>query len=347
MAQIFVVPAEGGTAVQLTRLAYAPSQIEWTPDSADDSLHGRCQQDDEHNREPTSDLYALPGRAASRRLLTSDPGGERAPAFAAGHWARVPVHRHRGAETDILTVDISPDGTFRGRPAISRPSRIACRARRGGRPDGRAIRFDAEYSGNAHVFEAQVTGSPVVRPVTTGDRTIKGASDSRDGAWMAYVVDTPLSPAEAFVAAGVGSSEHQLTRFNAEWLARCHCSRPSGLTWKVADGTEIEGWLVKPVSYVPGRTYPMVLKIHGGPHAQYGNTWFHTFHMLSAPASSCSIPTHAVRPATVTVHLRHAGELGRDGPRGLPQGHRHRDGAIPATSTGRGSACPAAATAAS
>ena len=54
------------------------------------------------------------------------------------------------------------------------------------------------------------------------------------------------------------------------------------LTWTVADGTEIEGWVVKPVGYEPGRTYPMVLKIHGGPHGAYGNTFFQTFHVLSA-----------------------------------------------------------------
>ena len=132
------------------------------------------------------------------------------------------------------------------------------------------------------MFEVPVTGSATVRAVTTGARTVKGASESRDGAWMAYAVDTPLSPAELFVSAGVGSSEEQLTRFNAAWLAGVTMQPAERLTWKVGNGTEIEGWLVKPVGYVPGRSYPMVLKIHGGPHTQYGNTWFRTFHVLSA-----------------------------------------------------------------
>ena len=43
VAQIFVVPAEGGTAVQLTRLTYAPSQLTWTPDSATILFAGRSQ----------------------------------------------------------------------------------------------------------------------------------------------------------------------------------------------------------------------------------------------------------------------------------------------------------------
>ena len=48
------------------------------------------------------------------------------------------------------------------------------------------------------------------------------------------------------------------------------------------DSIEVEGWVVRPVDEVPGGSYPMVLKIHGGPHSAYGNTFFPTFHVLSA-----------------------------------------------------------------
>jgi dipeptidyl aminopeptidase/acylaminoacyl peptidase len=283
VAQIFVVAAEGGTPVQLTRLAYAPSQLAWTADSATILFTGDPNQDDEHRQEPTSDLYAIARTGGEPGLLTAAAGSERAPAVSRQGtrlaFLSVPG---RGAETDILVVDIAPDGTFRGQPRnlTAEWSRVPGVPR--WTPDGGAIRFDAEYNGNAHVFEVPVTGPARVRPVTTGDRTIKGASDSRDGSWMAYTVDTPLSPPELFVAAGAGSSEQQLTRLNAEWLARVTLQPAERLTWKVGNGTEIEGWLVKPVGYVAGRSYPMVLKIHGGPHTQYGNTWFRTFHVLSA-----------------------------------------------------------------
>ena len=56
---------------------------------------------------------------------------------------------------------------------------------------------------------------------------------------------------------------------------------PERITWTVADGTEIEGWVIKPVGYEPGTKYPMILKIHGGPHSAYGNYFFQTFHVLS------------------------------------------------------------------
>src|SRR5437588_493488 len=58
--------------------------------------------------------------------------------------------------------------------------------------------------------------------------------------------------------------------------------RRGPLTWKVKDGTQIEGWVMKPLGYTAGKKYPMILKIHGGPYGAYGTNWFDQFQMLSA-----------------------------------------------------------------
>jgi dipeptidyl aminopeptidase/acylaminoacyl peptidase len=85
-----------------------------------------------------------------------------------------------------------------------------------------------------------------------------------------------------FVARGDGSAERRVSSFNDAWLAEVTLMPAERLTWKVADGSTVEGWVVKPVGHTPGKKYPMVLKIHGGPHGAYGNTFFRTFHILSA-----------------------------------------------------------------
>lgn len=98
---------------------------------------------------------------------------------------------------------------------------------------------------------------------------------------MAYTATNAVAPAEVFVARADGGDEVQLTNFNGDWLAERTVQPAVPLTWTVADGTEIQGWVVRPADYEPGQSYPLVLKIHGGPHAAYGNTWFQTFHALS------------------------------------------------------------------
>ena len=46
--------------------------------------------------------------------------------------------------------------------------------------------------------------------------------------------------------------------------------RTEVLTWTSKDGMEIEGLLTYPVNYQPGRAYPLILNIHGGPAGVYG-----------------------------------------------------------------------------
>lgn len=281
--QIFVVPSGGGTAVQVTRLAFAPSQLAWLPDNQTIIFTGDDQQDNEVNPDLTADLFAVARSGGEPTRLTSNPGADRGAAVSPRGDRLAFLHQSRvGAETDVLVADLDPAGRLRGTPRNLTAAWDRVPGVPRWTPDGRAVRFDAETNGNAHVFEVTLDDRAVVRPVTTGDVSIRSASESRDGAWMAYRLDSPLSPAELFVAAGDGKGATALTRLNASWLTSVVLQAPERLTWTVADGTTIEGWLVKPVGYVPGRSYPMVLKIHGGPHTQYGNTWFPTFHILSA-----------------------------------------------------------------
>ena len=39
---------------------------------------------------------------------------------------------------------------------------------------------------------------------------------------------------------------------------------------------------MRPVGYEAGKKYPLILEIHGGPHAMYGNTYFNEFQILAA-----------------------------------------------------------------
>jgi dipeptidyl aminopeptidase/acylaminoacyl peptidase len=281
-AQIFVVAATGGEPAQVTDLAFAPSQITWLHDNTTLVFTADAQENDEYNDLSTSDLYAAARTGGTPRVLTTNPGSERSAAVSPNGNRLAYLHsKERGAETDILVVEIDADGTFRG----TARNLTAQWDRQPGAPewlpDGTGIRFDAESHGNAHVWEVRL-GQAVVRQVTKGDRYVRLASADEAGAWMAYTVDHPRAPTELFVAKGDATGERQLTQFNETWLKDITLQPAERLTWTVRDGTEVEGWLVRPVGYQPGRSYPLILKIHGGPHTQYGNTWFRTFHVLSA-----------------------------------------------------------------
>jgi dipeptidyl aminopeptidase/acylaminoacyl peptidase len=48
------------------------------------------------------------------------------------------------------------------------------------------------------------------------------------------------------------------------------------------DGTKVQGWIVKPPQFDPEKQYPLVLRIHGGPHGMYNVGFNYNFQLHAA-----------------------------------------------------------------
>ena len=68
---------------------------------------------------------------------------------------------------------------------------------------------------------------------------------------------------------------NQLTHFNDEFTATHDVVTPEMHVFTASDGFEIHGWAMKPVGYIPGKKYPAIINIHGGPRTAFGNVYFH------------------------------------------------------------------------
>jgi len=281
-AQLFIVPAEGGTAQRLTDLPFDVASVAWSRDGRHLFFTGDEHEDDELNDEKTGDLWTVPVSGGSARRLTTNPGTESSPAVSPdGERIAFLSTPAPGSETDLMVAEIGPDGSFRGAPL----NLTAEWDLRPGRPEwtyaGDFLRFEAGIGGDAHLFGVPASGGRVEQ-ITAGDRQLSAFSFSENGLVMAFVATDAVTPTELYVASGDGTTEQKATGFNDSWLRNVTLMPPERLTWTVDGGTEVEGWVIKPVGYMAGRSYPLVLKIHGGPHGAYGNTFFPTFHVLSA-----------------------------------------------------------------
>lgn len=69
--------------------------------------------------------------------------------------------------------------------------------------------------------------------------------------------------------------ETQLTHFNQWVMEERKLSIPEKLTFKTKEEVLIEGWVMKPIGYQEGKTYPAILNIHGGPKTVYGEVFYH------------------------------------------------------------------------
>jgi len=286
-SQLFVVSSDGGEPRQLTDLAFGVGGgfggggLVWSQDSRMILFTSDPMQDDEYNDENTSEIYAVSLDGGEPRVLTTNPGSESSPALSPnGNRLAFRSTPARGEQTDIMIVDVRTDGSFASEPRNLTAQWDLSPGAPEWSPDGRTIRFSAGIGGSAHVLSVPIAGG-TIQQVTRGDRQLSSVSTTRDGRIMAYTATDAVTPAEVFVSRSDGSNERRISSFNDEWLSHVTIMPSERLTWTVSDGTEIEGWVVKPVGFQAGRKYPMVLKIHGGPHGAYGNTFFHTFHVLS------------------------------------------------------------------
>jgi dipeptidyl aminopeptidase/acylaminoacyl peptidase len=99
-------------------------------------------------------------------------------------------------------------------------------------------------------------------------------SVSRDGTTLAVARESASEPREVWLArrSGDGLDWGRLTNIHQETGEY----EPIGLEsihWKGADGVPIQGFLLKPHNYVPGKRYPMVTVVHGGPTSGFTHSF--------------------------------------------------------------------------
>ena len=281
-SQLFVVAAAGGEPRQLTDMPFNVRGIDWIPNGNAIIFGGNPLEDDEWNQENTQELYAVTVDGGDPRVLTSNPGSETGADISPnGRQLAFVWSLARDVQPDIMVVDLNADGSFAGEPRMLTGEWDLIPGSPEWTRNGRALRFVAGVGADRHLFEVS-TRDGEVRQITHGDRRVGSLTTTSDGRYLAYTSTDVQHPAEFFVARADGSNEVRITSFNDTWLAEVTLMPAERLSWHVADGTEVEGWVIKPVGWESGRTYPMILKIHGGPYGAYGNTFFQTFHVLSA-----------------------------------------------------------------
>jgi dipeptidyl aminopeptidase/acylaminoacyl peptidase len=186
-------------------------------------------------------FVSAPTRTASRRIYTVDAAGG-APDNVLGSWRYEPQG-----------YDWMPNGQ---------------------------IAFSADVGGRTALFHLDPkTKQPV--EVIGGRRRSNGFAYDSAMRVVAYVGTSMDKPTELYVAGVDGKNEKKLTSFNDKVNGEVAWSPAERFTYPSVGGLEIEGWLMKPYGYQPGKKYPLVLYIHGGPHSSYGENWFDEFQNIA------------------------------------------------------------------
>ena len=140
--------------------------------------------------------------------------------------------------------------------------------------DGEWVLFVGRDHGTYPLFRVRAKGGDLPVVVVGGRRTVNGFSVARGTEAVAYTATEATAPTELFVCNADGSGERQLTQLNREWSAEVELSAPERFSFHRA-GFDIDGWLMKPVPFDAAKRYPALLWIHGGPHREFSDSYWH------------------------------------------------------------------------
>ena len=261
---IFVVPSEGGTARQVTQGNFEHGAPTWMRDGRSIIFSALRTEDAEYAfRE--SEIYVVDLGGGATRQLTSRPGPDGNPVVSpngrliaytgfdstSATWvdSKLYVMNADGSGRRTLTesLDRSPQGLIWA-------------------PDNSGVYFSIESEGSRNLHFASLGGQ--VRALTKGDHVLNVAAIDRSGLAVG-VLSSSQRPNDIASFNVRTPTPRLLTAVNEDLLAGRSLATTEELWYTSVDGFRIQGWIVKPAGFDPKKKYPLILDIHGGPHAMY------------------------------------------------------------------------------
>ena len=216
------------------------------------------------------DVYRVPvdGSAAPKNLTAENKAWDAYPVPSPdGRTLYYLAMKTPGFEADrfaIMALDLATGAKHEVDPQWDRsPAGLSISA------DGKTLYTTTDDNGQHPLFAIDAASGKVTPLV--GDGTVDGYSFAAGKLLLAR--DDLKRPADLYLAQADGSELHQVTHFNAQDLKNAKVGDFEFFTFKGWNNQAVQGYVVKPVGYQPGKTYPVAFIIHGGPQGAMNNGW--------------------------------------------------------------------------
>jgi len=264
---IYVAHGRDAEPLQLTFGDFDDSEPAWSPDGSAIAFVSNRTEDPDTNANTDIWVVSAEGDAPTREAhrITSGHGGDDSPAWSydGKYIAYVTVTEPEliWYATNHLAI-VSADGSNARVLTASLDRNVSAPVFA---PDDQSILFNLEDSGERHLAEYELDGGSVNRPIE-GNLSVRGFSLHESGD-IAVRMSLPHQPPELFYL--TNDTLDQLTSTNQELLAQLSLADVHNVQFPSSDGTEVEGFIFTPPEFRPGRRYPTILRLHGGPVSQY------------------------------------------------------------------------------
>ena len=277
--QIFVVPSEGGTARQITFGEFddVSGGISWLNDS-ESIVFSSYQKEDAEYARGQSNLYSVNINNLNLIELTSRKGTESSPtvspdgskiAFVGSTWTKNFYHDRKMYVMDIdgsnlrcitESLDQTPSPGVWGK-------------------NSSGVYFNVREFGQSNVYHADIKGK--VKKITNGNHML--TMNDLVGSDAVATWTDPSNPSDIIsFSIDKPNKINRLTDVNKDIFYNVEFGEVEEITYKSVDEKYVQGWIVKPPNFDSNKKYPLVLRIHGGPHSMYHVGFNYNFQLHAA-----------------------------------------------------------------
>ena len=271
-SHLYVVAADGnGTPRNLTPGEFQHSGVSWLADSS--AVVTSAMRHDTWDLDFATDLYVVPLQGEIAPLTThtgnyvrpsAAPDGDSVAFLGFDDSSTYPQNVRMGlvstAGGEHRWISGALDRTFEATAGTHAPQWL----------DARTLLGSAEDRGQTHLWRVFTDGS-APQALTSGAVTVK-AFDSVGGT-IAFCAGAVDQLTDVFVV--TDGEPRRLTSFADAYRAAIVPLGWERFAVPCTDGSdEIDAWIMRPADFDADKQYPVVLNVHGGPHTQYGETFF-------------------------------------------------------------------------
>jgi dipeptidyl aminopeptidase/acylaminoacyl peptidase len=290
-SHLFAVTAEGGRPRDLTPGADydvppfnlgAPEAIGFSPDSAELGFTANTDKDAATSTNGDIFTVAVNGSSAPKRI-TDNPGDDWGPIYSPdGKWIAYRSQLTPGYEADRWRLMIYERASGKHTELTGSFDRWVDAYE--WTPDSKTIFLKAEDQALMPIY------SIAAAPGSTPTKVIAGGFNmefdlSRDGRTIAFTRTSLTMPPEIFAAKSDGSDVRQLTHHNEARLAQLDISNAESFWFAGAEGTKMNGLIVRPPHFDAAKKYPLLFLVHGGPQGAWDDEWGYRWNpeVMAAP----------------------------------------------------------------
>jgi dipeptidyl aminopeptidase/acylaminoacyl peptidase len=286
-SHLFVVPAEGGVAKDLTPGDHdvppfslgGQDPYAISPDGQEVAFTSNW--DEVGATSTNNDIFVVPITGGEPKKLSTSPGGDSTPLYSPdGKWLAWRMQKRPGYESDRFRLVVYD----RKSGAINNLTEnfdqwvetIAWS------PDSKYIYFTSENKGESPIYRIDVAAANA--PVSAAgiranaiQEITRGVNDelsvTADGKTLVFTRLSVQAPNEVYKMDLSSKKAEELSHLNDATLAKVDMQPVESFWFAGAGGTKVQGFLVKPPRFNKDAKYPLKFLIHGGPQGQWGDEW--------------------------------------------------------------------------